>query len=439
MKPVEDVSHQQAISKLKEMTKSFVNQVQKQNADRAAAQSNAQRPTSQGQHQSQTTTDAIQPHQPQQQQQQSGSQNKQEIPEQFSQQAERLKWAVPSGVSNAQLYLEDLKRRYASQLYAQEKAKAHLARIEQHIQQQSAQGKPIIPQWTHARQQYEHTVNSSTQWIENLLKQQNELRSRQTGNVGSGQNMQTQSASNLQHAQPGGNTVRPLPQNTQQVNRPGSSSMPGQPPQLGTQQNNSSSSQPSQVNTMGISRQPNPASAGGFTQSPQSTLPQSTNSQQQAPVAYTHQSAMDAVSRSYSSGGNQQHSAPSSAVGGQSSSTQSFNRPEVEKQISSNRWPISKPFAPPTPQAVQMPPARPTLTGSGVMGQPAIQQAPAFNLHGPGDRVLDKKKLDELVRQVCGGSGQSLHPEVEEVCSIGIRAQSAFWLTRLLVCPTARR
>lgn len=49
------------------------------------------------------------------------------------------------------------------------------------------------------------------------------------------------------------------------------------------------------------------------------------------------------------------------------------------------------------------------------MGQPAIQQAPAYSLHGAGDRVLDKKKLDELVRQVCGGSGEGLHPEVAEV------------------------
>ena len=70
-----------------------------------------------------------------------------------------------------------------------------------------------------------------------------------------------------------------------------------------------------------------------------------------------------------------------------------------------------------------MPPSRPTLTGAGhgpggPTGQPAISQPPSFSLHGAGDKVLDKKKLDELVRQVCGGgdgsSGQSLQPEVEE-------------------------
>jgi len=62
---------------------------------------------------------------------------------------------------------------------------------------------------------------------------------------------------------------------------------------------------------------------------------------------------------------------------------------------------------------------RPTYTG-GVMNQPALPKTPAFQLEGEGERVLNKKKLDELVRQVCGGTaegqdGNMLTPEVEEV------------------------
>ncbi|OLN81175.1 Transcription initiation factor TFIID subunit 12 [Colletotrichum chlorophyti] len=67
---------------------------------------------------------------------------------------------------------------------------------------------------------------------------------------------------------------------------------------------------------------------------------------------------------------------------------------------------------------------RPTYTGGGataggVMGQPAIAKIPAFTHEAEGDHVLSKKKLDELVRQVCGGNsdGQDanmLTPEVEE-------------------------
>ncbi|GKT99443.1 transcription factor [Fusarium langsethiae] len=67
---------------------------------------------------------------------------------------------------------------------------------------------------------------------------------------------------------------------------------------------------------------------------------------------------------------------------------------------------------------------RPTMTqGSGtlggVMNQPAMARIPAYNHEAEGDHVLSKKKLDELVRQVCGGpaegqDGNLLTPEVEE-------------------------
>ncbi|KAK3346813.1 transcription initiation factor TFIID subunit A-domain-containing protein [Lasiosphaeria hispida] len=57
--------------------------------------------------------------------------------------------------------------------------------------------------------------------------------------------------------------------------------------------------------------------------------------------------------------------------------------------------------------------------GGGVMNQPALAKTPAYQLEGEGERVLNKKKLDELVRQVCGGTaegqeGNLLTPEVEE-------------------------
>ncbi|KAK4100398.1 hypothetical protein N658DRAFT_497391 [Parathielavia hyrcaniae] len=67
---------------------------------------------------------------------------------------------------------------------------------------------------------------------------------------------------------------------------------------------------------------------------------------------------------------------------------------------------------------------RPTYSGGGgigggVMNQPALPKTPAFQLEGEGERILNKKKLDELVRQVCGGTaegqeGNLLTPEVEE-------------------------
>ncbi|ATY66818.1 transcription initiation factor TFIID subunit 12 [Cordyceps militaris] len=69
-------------------------------------------------------------------------------------------------------------------------------------------------------------------------------------------------------------------------------------------------------------------------------------------------------------------------------------------------------------------PGRPTLsqgggTLGGVMNQPAMAKVPAYSHDAEGDHVLSKKKLDELVRQVCGAPGEGsdqnlLTPEVEE-------------------------
>lgn len=59
------------------------------------------------------------------------------------------------------------------------------------------------------------------------------------------------------------------------------------------------------------------------------------------------------------------------------------------------------------------------------MNQPALAKTPAFQLDAEGERILNKKKLDELVRQVCGGTaegkeGNMLTPEVEEVSEINV-------------------
>ncbi|CAG8936213.1 unnamed protein product [Penicillium salamii] len=74
-----------------------------------------------------------------------------------------------------------------------------------------------------------------------------------------------------------------------------------------------------------------------------------------------------------------------------------------------------------TPEPVSMPASRPSLSGGpshgamGMMGQPAIQKHPGYVLEGEGQRVLSKKMLDILVRQVTGGGeGEMLTPDSEE-------------------------
>ncbi|KAK7990109.1 hypothetical protein PG989_010424 [Apiospora arundinis] len=68
--------------------------------------------------------------------------------------------------------------------------------------------------------------------------------------------------------------------------------------------------------------------------------------------------------------------------------------------------------------------SRPTMGGgTGITGnalaQPVMQKPPVYTFESEGDHVLSKKKLDELVRQVCGGGpagqdGNYLTPDVEE-------------------------
>lgn len=102
----------------------------------------------------------------------------------------------------------------------------------------------------------------------------------------------------------------------------------------------------------------------------------------------------------------------------------SFHAPgsREREQLNNPKMPIPRQLNTTQPSPVMMGQARPTMSGPtngapGPMGQPVIPKFPNFQLEGDGDRVLSKRKLDELVRQVTGGSEEALTPEVEEVCS----------------------
>jgi transcription initiation factor TFIID subunit 12 len=94
---------------------------------------------------------------------------------------------------------------------------------------------------------------------------------------------------------------------------------------------------------------------------------------------------------------------------------------QAMKEPTQTAYHIPRTMNPSTINPVAVAQARPTLTGgsnmsaNSVMNQPALQKTPAFDLED-GRRVLSKKKLDELVRQVTGGvEGEVLDPDVEEV------------------------
>ncbi|KAL9586098.1 MAG: hypothetical protein Q9212_001136 [Teloschistes hypoglaucus] len=166
--------------------------------------------------------------------------------------------------------------------------------------------------------------------------------------------------------------------------------------------------------TQNVSRAP--GTAPTF-HSPASTNPTSNNPQ--GPHPLSHQAA---ISQSQSARSYSQHTNQNPAV---QASTHAHPQPSVrDTQNNNTKMPIPKDLKVAQPQPVSMGPARPTLTGgpsngaSGPMGQPAIQKHPGYVLEGDGERVMGRKKLEELVRQVTGGvdgeEGETLSAAAEE-------------------------
>lgn len=136
----------------------------------------------------------------------------------------------------------------------------------------------------------------------------------------------------------------------------------------------------------------------------------------QGPHPLTHQAAMAQAQRSYSQ--------PNVTPANSNSNPHAHPSMPREPQPQS-KWNTPKHLSIAPLTSVTMGPSRPTLSGGpstgaqGPMGQPALQKHPGFVLEGEGDRVLSKKKLEELVRQVTGNAdpegAELLDPEVEEV------------------------
>lgn len=213
--------------------------------------------------------------------------------------------------------------------------------------------------------------------------------------------------------QPNAQIPTSLPQQQQQPIRPPppahSQSMPGnqgaQFSQPGQQPQNFHPQQRPQINPMQAmqhqqSNSPHPQSA-------------TSNAPTGPPVPLSHQAAVSAANRSYTDG--PRVNTPMQQTPGQGN----FGSRERE-QLNNPKMPIPRHLNVTSPAPVHMGQARPTMQGptngaAGPMGQPVIPRPPPFQLEGEGDRVLSKRKLDELVRQVTGGSEEALTPEVEEV------------------------
>ncbi|KAN0072049.1 Transcription initiation factor TFIID subunit A domain containing protein [Elaphomyces granulatus] len=138
------------------------------------------------------------------------------------------------------------------------------------------------------------------------------------------------------------------------------------------------------------------------------------------PRALSHQAAMAQAAQNYSNNVNQQNVAQP-AANQHAHPTGYVQHRSAENSTRNVNMAIPKNLNVSPPEAVTVVSARPTLSGGpshsamGVMGQPAIQKHPGYVLEGEGQRVLSKKMLDILVRQVTGGGeGEGLTPDAEE-------------------------
>ena len=392
------------------------------------------------------------------------------IPDTFLQHAAKVTFRPPpqlSGRTPTEIakWVDDMKEKYARALFTIEQSKSKVTGMEKIFKERAAAGKPLqdeeLKQYTLRREQQLKAYSEATKWMESVKKQQESLQGNNQGADGSPvaggsagnrnqngvqnvaanatvdatKNQQQQAAAN--RASPANGTSTPTGQAQHRVGQPVT-----QQTQVKTEQ-----PQPPALNTAQASAQ---AQAAGRVQTPQSATAAAAAGQTRA---LSHSAAMSLANQKAAgvpSGAAGQPQQPGAAVPGaggamNQSAVGSGNLQQQQQQQGhphahptqqqtgfQAKMPIPKQLperATAVPQGVTVgggvSAGRPTMsqgsgTLGGVMNQPAVPRVAAYSHDAEGDHVLSKKKLDELVRQVCGGSADSqegnlLTPEVEEV------------------------
>ena len=378
-----------------------------------------------------------------------------EFSEAVKQAVRSLKVAVPPEMYSAspearQAWTQNERRKYAALVQTFEKAMKSQSELAQYVEQKKAQGKPFSEQemitYKTRQQQYAQQVVMAKQNLQKFKQTQDRYHEQQAA--------YSQSMAQGGRASGGMDSLsQPVPQG--QVNAP---AQPTEQPKHGElsapvnpalEAARSSGPQPERSSTVSAgaipqgqvptsqsqTSQPQSSGVGGpvlkvehpAVSAPSSLPPHSQPQHSPQPAAaqvptsqgphpLTHQAAMAQVQRSYS----QPNVTPANPNSNPHAHPSMPREPQPQSKWNTTKNLVLTPLAP-----VQMGPSRPTLTGGpstgapGPIGQPALQKHPGFVLEGEGDRVLSKKKLEELVRQVTGNAdpegAQLLDPEVEEV------------------------
>lgn len=341
----------------------------------------------------------------------------------------------------------DAKMRYAQNLQRLESAGQKLREMNQEISARKAAGHKFSPEEGHAlnsrKNQLDKVLQESKEYIrqwnanqEQILISENEASGYSGNQVNSIE--QPHATTSIQQHHTVNSAVEAARNRSLTSGR--STTSPSIPAQTGpSNANKLENGQHSGSHELPLNSQQTPVISSGASTQPQphsnqpGSTPQSATSHSVRPLS--HKAAMAEAAHSYTSQPNfqpptSQSSGHAHPQIGSGNHDQPKNQQTPQQNLTHPRMPIPKDLKVTPPQPVPMGPARPTLTGGptngamGPMGQPAIQKHPGYVLEGDGERVLSKKKLEELVRQVTGGGGveseegETLSAEVEEVDAI---------------------
>ena len=342
--------------------------------------------------------------------------------------------AMTEGQPNAENWLREAKARFGQALQRSELAKQRKADLQRNLatrQQAGAATPEDINMFNTKIQQCQKAIAESDNFMVKFREQQQSFRQQaqqrftNQGQPGLGESNDQPMISNMPGNQPSQAPQGPTPHSISSAvsaaRNQASAAPAATSPQ--TEQAQMTQTQNPLNGTPASQHQPNPSPYN--IQQSHTDVPSSATSQHQGPPrslshqALSHQTAMSQSAQSHAAL-QQQQQAQSAA---HAHPPGYLNNPKKD-----DRQPITKNLQVAAPQAIAVPPARPTLNGGpgvgmpGQMGQPAIPSMPGYVLETSEDgRVLSKKKLQELVREVCGpGGDEQLTPEVEEVSTLSL-------------------
>ncbi|KAL2853875.1 transcription initiation factor TFIID subunit A-domain-containing protein [Aspergillus pseudoustus] len=457
----QSTEYQQAHSRLSQLSQSLMKGMRMYQQNR------------QLQHQQMQAASAAAQGQPAQRSQSVNPQNFAQLLPQIQQKVNSLQLFLPPNISSeqAQTWLPEAKLRYGIALQKQEIGRVRLGELRQQIAQRQSNGglsAEEMQEFKNRQLQADKLFREGGEFLSKFKEQQDAFKAQQQ-RVGaqqhSGQPVPPQGAARpptTAPTAPAGSTTTPTSVHTGQAPAPaahtinsavsaarnqaaqaamsptaahpgqapaaqGAPAAPAVAPSVPQQQPPQAQAQAQpQQGSSNFNQAPAPDGS-----TPTSSTAQPANVQGQPPRPLSQQAAMAQAAQSYSNNSNTNGTNTANAGQQQSMNQVAANthahppgyiqNRSTENSARNINMVIPKNLNVPPPKAVPMAPDRPTLSSGpshgamGMMGQPAIQKHPGYVLEGEGQRVLSKKMLDILVRQVTGGGeGEGLTPDAEE-------------------------